>query len=132
MKVLQQITDEDDITLEGFMEHNGHKAVKVGVNVEKIWKDVDNFNKKVNKFIKEFISTYIHEWLHFILIKNYKQHPKWVLGEEIVIWSLLNEKMPKSVKKYYINRYKQEGDKHTVSTKYRHRIQTERLTEEEK
>lgn len=103
MKHLKTIKTEDN--LEGFLDIL-KKGRIIYVNVESLWKEAVKKSKRTGKspedlFCKQFINTFIHEELHYVIKQNYKPYKKWLYGEELIIWRLLNERMSKEVKEYY-------------------------------
>jgi len=104
---MKLIVIKDPEELDGFSYIYGRKAQDIYINIQRLWeRAVIAAKKRIRKtpedyFCKWFCDTYTHEVLHFVLRKFYRPAHKWELGEEYMVWSLMEEKMTKSVEKYY-------------------------------
>lgn len=81
---------------------------EICINVESIWNTAKKRAKKhpVDSFIKRFCEAYVHEALHFVIEQQYRGAKRWLLGEEIVIFKLMDEKFYKKYLKCYKEEYK--------------------------
>ena len=99
--------NEDDYGFQGYAEMYGRKGVEIFVNLQRIWneaqKSYSNPNDQIDLMIQEFEAIHTHELLHWILRCNYKTHPKWELGEELMIWTLMEEKLTARQVLYYLD-----------------------------
>jgi len=99
-KTLKNILNNDGLVGFTFVEEDSYE---VNINVESLW----NSAKKrapintIDRFIKEFCATMVHEHLHIVIGRSYGNEDKWDMGEELIVWTLLEEKMPKISRKYY-------------------------------
>ena len=106
-KKLRRLPDQE--RLDGFSYIYGRTSQDIYINVERLWNRAAKSSTKAKHkttedyFAQYFSDTYTHEVLHFVLRKFYRPALKWEFGEELVIWSLLNEKIPKASLKFYEN-----------------------------
>lgn len=107
-KRLRIIKDEDE--LQGYANLYGKKGVDIFINIEWAWKEAkrknSTFEEQVDYFINIFEAVSTHEILHWVVRCNYKVHPKWELGEEIIIWSLMEESLTAKQIMYYLDELK--------------------------
>mgnify|MGYP006921330527 CR=1 FL=1 len=84
--------------LEGFVV-NSRKNI-VAVNIESLWKEAEK------KFAADFSATLTHELLHCTIQKQYRRTRRTEIGEEKVVYSMLNEAWTDEELKFYKKYYK--------------------------
>ena len=104
-KTLQILPDPEK--LDGYCYIYGKTRRDIYINVQRLWERAvktakrAKYKQKEDYFAEYFANTYTHEMLHFVLRKFYRCTKKWEYGEEMVIWSLMDEKLAPKHLKYY-------------------------------
>jgi len=101
-KKLKKIPNNEN--LDGFTLVCDINNYTININVEKLWKNSLTRAPRhpVDKFIREFCATMSHEHLHIAVSECYEDEDnKFCMGEECIIWALMEEKMPKWIYKFY-------------------------------